>query len=105
MKIKLQQYSLISNEWIEKRIKTLNKSYTHSNINGNVIKCNFINAELEYLEELKQQLIPSVELPQQEISDEEIEKQAESIDSGIHRMFFKTGAKWYREQFKQPKKD
>ena len=62
MKIKLQDYSIISNEWIEKRIKTLNKSYTHSNINGNVIKCNFINAELEYLEELKQQLIPAEKL-------------------------------------------
>ena len=41
------------------------------------------------------------QLPQQEISDEEIEKAAESIESGIHRMFFKTGAKWYREQLKQ----
>jgi hypothetical protein len=58
MKIKLQEYSLISNEWIEERIKKLNKSYTHSNIIGNVIRCNFINDELEYLEELKQQLIP-----------------------------------------------
>ena len=35
-----------------------------------------------------------------EISDEEIEKAAEPIEMGIHRMFFKTGAKWYREQLK-----
>jgi hypothetical protein len=38
---------------------------------------------------------------QTEISDEKIEKQADIIDSGIHRMFFITGAKWYREQLKQ----
>jgi hypothetical protein len=35
-----------------------------------------------------------------EVSDDEIEKQADIIDSGIHRMFFITGAKWYREQLK-----
>ena len=45
----------------------------------------------------------SLEFPQQEISDEEIDKQAELIDSGMHRMFFKTGAKWYREQLKYKK--
>lgn len=42
----------------------------------------------------------ALELPQQEIADEQIEKQADIIDSGIHRMFFITGAKWYREQLK-----
>jgi len=40
-------------------------------------------------------------VPKQEISDEEIDKQAEPIELGIYRMFFKTGAKWYREQLKQ----
>jgi hypothetical protein len=35
-----------------------------------------------------------------EISDEEIEKQAEQIESAMHRMFFKTGAMWYRNQLK-----
>ena len=37
---------------------------------------------------------------QTEISDEEIDRQAEPIEQGIYRMFFKTGAKWYREQLK-----
>jgi len=36
-----------------------------------------------------------------ELSDDEINKQAEQIEEGIYRMFFKTGAKWYREQLKQ----
>jgi len=35
-----------------------------------------------------------------ELSDDEINKQAEQIEEGIYRMFFKTGAKWYREQLK-----
>jgi hypothetical protein len=38
-----------------------------------------------------------------EISDEEIDEQAELIEQGIYRMFFKTGAKWYREQLKNKK--
>jgi hypothetical protein len=37
---------------------------------------------------------------QTELSDDEINKQAETIEEGIYRMFFKTGAKWYREQLK-----
>jgi len=44
-----------------------------------------------------------MERQQQEISDEEIDKQADPIELGVHRMFFKTGAKWYREQLKQKK--
>jgi len=36
-----------------------------------------------------------------EVSDDEIEKQADVIDSGMHRMFFIAGARWYREQLKQ----
>jgi hypothetical protein len=42
-----------------------------------------------------------IEFPKQEIPDEEIEKQADIIDSGMHRMFFIAGARWYREQLKQ----
>ena len=42
-----------------------------------------------------------MEKDQMQISDEEIDKQAEPIELGIHRMFFKTGAKWYREQLKK----
>jgi hypothetical protein len=39
-----------------------------------------------------------VELPQQEISDEEIEKEAKN-----HHNYYEwsAGAKWYREQLKQ----
>ena len=40
---------------------------------------------------------------QTEISDEEIDEQAEVIEFGINRMFFKTGAKWYRKQLKSRK--
>ncbi len=59
MKIKLQDYSLISNEWIDKEIDRLTKvakACIADNVNVNVyvhtIKC---------LENVKQQLIPSEE--------------------------------------------
>ena len=42
-----------------------------------------------------------MEKKQLEIPDEEIEKQADIIDSGIHRMFFITGSKWYCNQLKE----
>ena len=51
------------------------------------------------------------QLPQQEISDEEIEKAARDFDNaviyGSPLLYFEQGAKWYREQLKlkQPKKD
>ena len=48
------------------------------------------------------------QLPQQEISDEEIEKEAYKISNDIDRhIYFVEGAKLYREQLKlkQPKKD
>jgi hypothetical protein len=42
-----------------------------------------------------------VELPQQEISDEEIEKEAHKISNDIDRhISFVEVAKWYREQLK-----
>ena len=66
--------------------------------------------------ELEQQLdIPSHmrwhnrELPQQEISDEQIEKwakeQSKIEPTGAEEFGRIMGAKWYREQIKQPKKD
>ena len=61
------------------------KMYTH---HGNIT--------IEEYEQAKQ-----MEKDQMKISDEEIDKQAEPIELGIHRMFFKTGAKWYREQLKK----
>jgi hypothetical protein len=42
-----------------------------------------------------------VELPQQEISDEEIEKVGNRFVFNENGYFFKQGAKWYREQLKQ----
>lgn len=36
-----------------------------------------------------------------EITDEEIGEHAEIIETGIHRMYFKAGAKWYRNQLKR----
>jgi hypothetical protein len=46
--------------------------------------------------------VTEVELPQQEISDEEIEKETKN-----HHNYYEwsAGAKWYREQLKQTKKD
>ena len=42
------------------------------------------------------------QLPQQEISDEEIEKASEPITNiGNRRKYWQDGAKWYREQLKQ----
>ena len=49
-----------------------------------------------YLQKIKD--LSNSEIPN--LSDEEINKQAEPIEEGIYRMFFKTGAKWYREQLK-----
>ena len=43
------------------------------------------------------------QLPQQEISDEEIEKKANSYIFERNKQAFKDGAKWYREQLKQNK--
>jgi hypothetical protein len=42
----------------------------------------------------------TVELPQQEISNEEIEKASNFMDK-TSKYFFQYGAKWYREQLKQ----
>lgn len=55
--------------------------------------------EKEQIENTSPQIISNCVI--KEISDEEIDKQAELIELGIHRMFFKTGAKWYREQLKK----
>jgi hypothetical protein len=60
-----------------------------------------VNFEVVVQEETSEHYAKLIPSKQKEISDEEIEKAAESIESGIHRMFFKTGAKWYREQLKQ----
>ena len=67
MKIKLQDYSLISNEWIDKEIDRLTKvakACIADNVNVNVyvhtIKC---------LENVKQQLIPSEETDETELAD------------------------------------
>ena len=49
-----------------------------------------------YLQKIKS--LNSFRIP--ELSEEEIEDQAELIELGVFRMYFKTGAKWYREQLK-----
>ena len=51
MKIKLENYSLISNEWIDNKIKYLN-SFDHLNN----------EPMIAVLEQLKRQLIPSIKL-------------------------------------------
>ena len=62
--------------------------------------------------ELIEQLVKESQLPQTEISDEEIDKKAKEFfpmnDSDVEmtkKAIWKLGAKWYREQLKQPKKD
>ena len=58
MKIKLQEYSLISNEWIDEHIRHLKYSLDH-------IPESYITkhqAQIYILEQLKQQLIPSEKL-------------------------------------------
>jgi uncharacterized protein YaaW (UPF0174 family) len=46
----------------------------------------------------EQILIELLDYEIKEISDDEIDKQAEPIEEGIYRMFFKTGAKWCKRQ-------
>ena len=58
--------------------------------------------------ELIEQLVKESQLPKQEISDEEIEKEIKSrYETPHNNSGFMEGAKWYREQLKlkQPKKD
>jgi len=63
MKIKLQDYSLISNEWIDKEIERVDsviESYSKmSNSSYDVV---FLKGQLEMLINLKKQLIPSEKL-------------------------------------------
>jgi len=123
MKIKLQEYSLISNEWIEKSIKVWENEIKNHKTNS--FKYGYCQGKLMLLCELKKQLIPLEELPQQndinvgygdriydnepkpklpqqEISDEEIEKEMEAqFEQPNHRYPFYVGATWYREQLKQ----
>ena len=60
MKIKLQDYSLISNEWIDKRIEFYTK-YRDS-ITKSADDYHFYSMLVNELVELKQQLIPSEKL-------------------------------------------
>lgn len=89
------QYSLISNEFIEKNIELWGDEI--KNHKENSFKYGYCQGKLMLLHELKQQLIPSEELPQQEISDEKINKEAKN-----HHNYYEwsAGAKWYREQLK-----
>jgi hypothetical protein len=59
MKIKLQDYGLISIEWIDKEIERLNKPT--DNYDGIYVNYSQL-AQIESLEELKEQLIPSEKL-------------------------------------------
>lgn len=66
------------------------ETFGSKDINGN---------EIDFIPILKDYHIVDVN-EMVEISDEEIERQAEQIESAMHRMFFKTGAMWYRNQLK-----
>jgi hypothetical protein len=60
MKIKLQEYSLISNEWIESEIKILsNKRDSYPVDSGSWTIC---DVRITILKHIKQQLIPSEKL-------------------------------------------
>lgn len=59
MKIKLKDYSLISNEWIYEEIERLVKKRDSSGIDEVVIFC---DGKIAALEHIKQQLIPSEQL-------------------------------------------
>jgi hypothetical protein len=88
MKIKLQDYGLISIKMIDDMIKELEGFKT-----GDILKDLPTRSLIGTLEGLKQQLIPV------EISDEEIEKEASKIH-GVGYYAFSEGAKWYKEQLK-----
>ena len=61
MKIKLQDYSLISNEWIEARIKHF-QDMKNAIIDSKIANPNRYDSIIEELVILKQQLIPSEKL-------------------------------------------
>jgi hypothetical protein len=97
-----EQYSLISNEWIDKRIETLEA------IRDQLIKedmpYNSTQNRIDELRSIKElQLIPSEKLLQQEVSNENIYNQAtiyilEDFITSIDSFFM--GAKWMQEQLK-----
>lgn len=90
MKIKLQEYGIISIKMIDGMIKELEGFKT-----GDLLKDLPTRSLIGTLEGLKQQLIPA------EISDEEIEKAANNPNNDGYS--FTEGAKWYREQLTQNK--
>ena len=90
MKIKLQEYGIISIKMIDGMINELEGFKT-----GDLLKDLPTRSLIGTLEGLKQQLIPA------EISDEEIDNSIsyDSIDPYVQGYI--DGAKWYREQLKQ----
>jgi hypothetical protein len=92
MKIKLQDYGLISIKMIDDMIKELEGFKT-----GDILKDLPTRSLIGTLEGLKQQIIPT------EISDEEIERAANECNRKgyfISPSSFVEGAKWYKEQLK-----
>jgi hypothetical protein len=95
MKIKLQEYGIISIKMIDGMINELEGFKT-----GDLLKDLPTRSLIGTLEGLKQQLIPA------EISDEEIlnaakESRLEDLITSIGS--FELGARWYREQLTQNK--
>ena len=60
MKIKLQDYSLISNEWINEEIKRWKKETKNYKVDS--YEYGYCHGKLMVLEELKEKLIPSEKL-------------------------------------------
>jgi hypothetical protein len=99
----VEDKSLISNiDYWEKTLKYW-KEEKELSILGSTYYSNCC-ARIGILEDIFKCIESIQQLPQQEISDEEIEKGAEDwqeFRQGAGKQSFEAGAKWYREQLKQ----
>lgn len=81
MKIKLEDYSLISNEWLDNKIAELKDLYDLYSTNSSLFQaCNFIQAKISLLETIKkEQLIPSKQLAEK-CFDEGVKLISENVE-------------------------
>lgn len=81
MKMKLEDYLLISNKWIDNRIAKLRDLYDLYSTNSSLFQaCNFIQAKISLLETIKkEQLIPSKQLAEK-CFDEGVKLISENVE-------------------------
>lgn len=94
MKIKLQEYSLISNEWIDKEIERLERIKKESDVTDYSIVGQLIS-----LIKLKEQLIPSEKLAEHAIEyGAEVLYQTLDPNTGIAKGFKELKQKYFNSE-------